>query len=806
MNLADSDVTIETDGENITAIIGLENGGSINGDIGDTTLVIPEGEITINGTGFKLEGDEDGASLSGNGSVISGLDKDATLSIDRAGTYEIDGKTFTISSGDSITSNRDGAYKIDPNDPPITEKTQAEDILARGNNPVYIEPTVTGETAVDLTGDNDLALIDSSAAEVTVTAGEGKDSVVVRHGAQAEVDLNENGETLIIPTAGRVTLENYNGDNAAVKSYDYSDIPGAVKSNDIKFGDGTMTLGDDAVVIFDAEASDVGATTAKLINAHGDAQDVAFTHTKGGSIDTSNSDDDFLIKGNYAENPDDTQKTGGSTVHAGSGNDTILAGAGDSIDAGGGSNQIYLTDKDLRNSVPDGATIVLGDDGHDTIHNFGAGFDSDDDKILINDISSLSFDYDSTSDLVMNSGNARITFDSLADTDDTTYEVKLTDGINEYNAAIAKENETIQVGNDSAADIFFGNENGISFSEYTGAIDVNLNESAGNLSDRAVQFVGLDKVEGGAGNSSLIGAANTQNTLIAGTGSSSLWSNSGKDLMVGNTSDEKSGSTTFFYEPGDGRDTIQNLDFMDSATDINADYVQLDENSGVTEVFLKGDDVVIGINNSADDYLTIADAKGQSFRLNDDLIAKVDNVVEYDGFTNCYVGYGNSPTMSVGAGMGDVAIWLSDDSLEYHGTMYEGDFKVIDASRATGNNTLAGNELNNLIIGGASENSIWGGYASSNDTLVGGTGQNTFFFALENGHDVIQNAHDGDLVSLEDIFYDDVVRADITEGGAFIELQDGSTLEIQSTANLDYRLQDGTTYTADRTNREWVQK
>ena len=805
LNLSDSDVTVETDGENITNIIGLNNGGSIDGEIGDTSLVIPEGEVTINGTGFKLEGDEDGATLSGNGSVISGLDKDATLSIDKPGTYTIDGKSFDIQAGDSITANRDGAYKIDPKDPPITEKTDAEDILARGDNPVYIDSTSSGASAVDLSGDNDLALIDSPDARVTVTTGEGTDTVVVRHNADVTVDLDEDGGTLIIPTKGRVTLENYDGDNASVKTYEYSNIVGAVKSNEIKFGDGTMTLGD-AIVTFDPEAGNIGSTTANLVNAHGEKQPVAFTHDGGGTIDTSDSTENYLIKGNYAENVDDTQKSGGSSIVAGIGNDTILAGAGDYVDAGNGSNQIYLTDRDLRRSVSEGATILLGDNGSDTVHNFSSGFGGSDDQILIKDLSALAFDY-GAADLVMKSGGAQIAFDSPTGDNETAYEIKLTDGTNEYNAAIAKENETIQVGDDSAADVFFGNENGISFSEFTGSVEVNLNEATGNLNGREAKFFGIDKVEAGAGNSSLIGAADTPNTLIAGTGSSSIWSNSGKDLMVGNTSEDKNGSTTFYYMPGDGRDTIQNFDFMTGTTDVTADYVQFDDYSGVTDVMLRGDDVVIGINNSKDDYLTIVDAKGKSFHVNDDLIAKVDTpLVEYDGFTNCYVGIGNNVTMSVGANMGDVAIWLSDDLLEYHGTMYDGNFRAIDASQATGNNTLAGNEFDNLIIGGAGNNSIWGGYASSNDTLVGGTGQNTFFFALENGHDVIQGAHDGDVVSLEDIFYDNIVRADVTDGGAIIELEDGSSLEIQSTANIDYRLQDGSTYTIDRTNREFVQK
>ena len=787
------EATIGTDGENITSVDGIENGGAIDGDLGDTSVVIPEGDVTINGVEFNLTGDTDGASLSGNGTIISGLEKDATLAIGKAGTYEIDGKTFEVNAGDSFTTNRDGVYMIDPNNPPISEKTNADDIIARGENPVY----VTESGSVDMTGDKDLALIEGTTA--TVTAGDGDDSVVVRHGAEVDINLDDEGSTLIIPTAGRVTLENYNGDNAQVQTFDYSNLIDAVKGNSIQFGNGGLDLGD-AVIIYDEAAESNGSTAATLINAHGERQAIAFTHMKGGTIDLSDADENYLIKGNYAENEDDTLKGGGSAMTGGAGNDTILAGSRDTVDGGEGNNQIYLTDKALRSSGYDGATLILSG-GKDTVHNFASGFNHNDDKISINNINDLEFGY-AAGQLVLSGNGSQMTFDNVLGNDETTYELRLSDGTRDTNAAIAKENATIQVLDGNTADVFYGNEQGISFSEYTGAVEVNLNENGGTLDGRGVNFYNIDKVAAGAGDTSLIGAANKSNTLFGGTGNSSIWSNSGKDLMVGNSDENKLGSTRFFYMTGDGLDTITNFDFMSGVDDITQDVIQLDDYSGVTDVILRGSDVMIGINNSTDDYLTLADAKGKSFRLNDDLIAKVDTNVEYDGFTNCYVGYGDISTLTVGRDMGDVAIWLSDDSLDYHGIMYDG-IRVLDASTATGNTTLAGSESDNLIIGGAGANSIWGGYAQSNDTLVGGSGQNTFFFAQENGHDVIQGAHDGDVVSLEDIYFDDITRADITSGGVFIELNDGATLEIQSTANLDYRLQDGTTYTADRTNRQW---
>ena len=797
------EVSVVSDGTEIVSITGITDGTTVNGDVADMHYVMPEGKVTVNGIAYELQGDDNGALfVSNDGRALNGLDKDATLSVGSAGNYTINGTRFTVDAGDAFTVNRDGVYVIDPNHPPISEKSDADDILNRGENPVYVRPTATGEQTVDLTGDNDLALIDSAEANVTVNAGAGNDSVVVRHGAAVDVDLDENGSTLIIPTAGQVTLENYNGDNAAVQTFDYSNLTGAIKSNDIKFGDGVMTLGD-AIVTYDAAAAETGATEGTLINAHGRELEIGFTHQKGGVLDESTSDDNYLMKGNYAESTSDTQKGGNSTILTGSGNDTILAGAGDYIDAGGGYNQIYLTDKRLRNSVPEGATIVLSDESYNTVSNFAGGFSGDDDQILIKNLGELGFGY-GAGDLVMSAGSGQITFEDL--TADNHYELKLTDGTNEYKAAIAKHDSVLAVDNSNEAEIFYGNENGISFSEYTGAVEVNLNENAGSLNGSAVQYYGMNKVTGGAGDTSLIGAANTPNTLTAGTGNGSIWSNSGRDLMVGNTDAGKSGTTTFFYMPGDGRDTITNFDFMSGTTDITADKIEFDDASGVTNVFLSGDDVVIGINNSADDYLRLVDARGKSFRVNDDLIAKVDKNVEFDGFSNVYVGTGAPSTLTVGEGMGNVEIWLSDDSLEYHGIWYDGNFAVLDASKSDGSNILAGNENNNLIIGGAGSNSIWGGYASSNDTLVGGSGQNTFFFAVENGHDVIRNAHDGDLVSLEDIYLENIARADITGGGAVIELTDGSRLEVQSSAAIDYRLQDGTTYTANRTTGEWVQK
>ena len=184
----------------------------------------------------------------------------------------------------------------------------------------------------------------------------------------------------------------------------------------------------------------------------------------------------------------------------------------------------------------------------------------------------------------------------------------------------------------------------------------------------------------------------------------------------------------------------------------------------------------------------------------DGLIAKVDDNIAYDGFTDCYVGGAANSTLDVAEGLGDVDICLGEES----GTQYIGDITVLNAVNANGSNVLIGNELNNLIVGGTGTNSIWGG-DGTDDTLVGGSGANTFFFALENGNDIITSAHDGDVIDLTKLSVEQVASAEILDEGVMLELEDGSTLAVQSNAAVEYRLSDGT-YTADHETKEWTAK
>lgn len=768
-------VTVASDGENITAIDGVKSGDSIGGDIDKASFTMPEGNLTINGGEFILEDNGGDAQASNGGKIITGIAKDASLTVGADGNYQVNGRSARASAGGVFTVNRDGSYLINPDFLPIIEKTPASEILGRSGG--------------------GLQLVTSNG-----TVGAGKDSVAVRNGAQVVIQ----GEPLIVATSGSVTLENYTG-AASIGTFEYLNLGNAIKNNSVMFGDGVMTLGD-AVITFEEGASSNGATRAQLLNAQGKEQKIGFTHTAGGTINASNETANLVLKGNYAEKSDDTQKSGGSNLIGGSGNDMLLIGGGDTADGGAGDDSIYLTNSNLREL---GAVIIFGG-GSDTVHNFNGGYGSASDEIIISDLNAIEFSANA-SELVMRSGDATLTFTGMrkgndlttlaessdaASTNDDSYRLKLNDGSKIYNAAVAQAGRNIVVANGDLANVFYGDGSGVNFSEYAGAVAVNLNNGNGNVGGAAAQFHGIDKLTGGAGNSSLTGAADVSNTLTAGTGNGQIWSNSGNDLMVGNTGAAKTGMTTFNYLEGDGQDTISGFDFAN-------DWIDITTANEVTSVSVRGSDVIMFINESATDYLTLAQGKGNDFRINN-LTAQVDDrTLEFDGLANCFVATGTNATMEVGADVTQATIWLSDGKTSVHGAYYLGDITVLDASKSAGSLILVGNDFNNTILGGAGENSIYGGLGD--DLLIGGDGRNTFFFAMVSGNDVIQGAHDGDVIDLGSLTTADIAGTAIDASGTTIALTDGSLLEVRSNAAVEYKTADGT-YTADHATGTWTKK
>lgn len=681
-------------------------------------------------------------------------------------------------------------------------------------NVAIVGETATGRKNIIFGKGDDLGIFTSSNANVKVTVGSGYDSIVVDNNARVNVDMAKADDAIIIANDSKVTLTNYDASsNAGILVSDVEDIISSVKDNSIQLVNDEVQLDSSTSVKISDKSND--STIVNLVTDDGEIQKVGFTNSSGGELNTSKFNDNFVLKGNYAESSSDKQKRGGSTITAGKGSDTILAGARDIVDGGNGKNQIYLTPYDLR-SNKDGATIATSGNGRNTVYGFHDGLDYDSDCIKIGKLSDLTFKFESDG-LLLNSGDSRLKFDGIgidsSYSDNSEYLpnnlnadepelILLTDGSSTVNAAIAQTNQSVSINSNDleTPNAFFGNRSGLNFSDFDDDLNIDLAKGIGNLGNTNATFKGINKLQAGNGKNSLIGS-NDKNTLIAGNGYNSIWSGANNDKMIGKSgSEDKDGSTTFFFLAGDEHDIIANFEFIneDNKYDDVADKIDI-SNNVVTDVYHSGGDVVLQINDSSD-YLTIKDAYGKDFRINN-LIAKVDRNIAYDGLANYYVADGGS-YLIVDSSIGSAEIWLDNS----HGTTFIGNISKLDASAVKGETSLVGNEFNNTIIAGQGDSSMWGGSSNSNDMLIGGESRNTFFYCLGNGNDTITGINDGDRIILSTVTLDQITGTNITAEGVSINFADGGSLQINGTANTTYQLADASRYSANHERLQWEMK
>ena len=204
------------------------------------------------------------------------------------------------------------------------------------------------------------------------------------------------------------------------------------------------------------------------------------------------------------------------------------------------------------------------------------------------------------------------------------------------------------------------------------------------------------------------------------------------------------------------------------------------------------------INNSAEDHLTIKDAVGKDFRINN-LIAKVDRNISYDGLANCYVATSGS-SLTVESTVGSAEIWLDNS----HGEYFLGEIRTLDASDVEGNTSLVGNDFDNTIRAGQGDSSLWGG--RGDDLLQGGAAKNTFFYTIGDGFDTVTGVNDGDVINLADLTLEQIAATNINSAGVAIKFVDGGSLTVNGTADVTYQLADGSKFSADHAKGEWTAK
>lgn len=713
--------------------------------------------------------------------------------------------TFTENSGRGIqnVNLRSSEY---PQIVSLESGNQNVQFNDENGNVAIVSSSATGSKEIIFGNGNDLGIFYATNANSNITVGAGRDSILVDNNARVRVDMTNSDATKIISYSGRVTLDNYNPDSRAeIFIPDITDITDAIKDNSIQLiGNEIRPNSSTRIKLNDSKNSNI----VNLATENGNAQKVGFTGINGGAVDASKLHGNFLLKGNYAEKSSDNQKNKPSTLISGTGHDTILAGARDFVDAGNGKNQIFLTPYDLR-QIKDGVTITSSGEGRNTVHGFHEGFGYDGDVIQVNDFNNLKFKFDNDG-LLLTSNNSRLKFDDIditsATPDDSTNSlgtdraelIQITNGSSTMRTAVAQTNQSILVQEDDyiTPNAFFGNRSGLNFSEYSGSVEINLADGTGKLGMWDATFQGINKLQAGNGMSTLIGD-DTRNTLIAGTGYTSMWGGAGNDKLIGKgNSADKDGRTTFFFFAGDGRDVISDFTFLtpDNRYDGIDDRINVGD-SDINDAYSAGNNVVVVFDQNS--YLILEDAVGKDFHIAN-MIAKVDRNIAYDGLANCYVASGGS-SLTVDSTVKSAEIWLDNS----HETQFFGTIRTLDASAVEGNTSLVGNEFDNTIIAGQGDSSLWGGFASSNDLLIGGNSRNTFFYCMGNGNDTIQGINDKDFIILSDVSLDQIIETSITADSVSIRFNDGGSLQIQGTSDVTYQLADGSKYSANHQRLEW---
>ena len=522
---------------------------------------------------------------------------------------------------------------------------------------------------------------------------------------------------------------------------------------------------------------------------------VGFTYSGGGTINQSESKENVLMV-----------SKGNSALTGGSGNDVAFGGAGDIIDLGGGNNSIYLNGN--RNTGETATIAQTATTGRTQVSGFNSGFSDSSDRIRI-DVSratvnfvgrKLTFVF-ADAKLILNGYGSSPDVAESGDVGDegSSQKVLVNDGTK---LEVAAENTAIRVesNSDDRATAFVGENSGINLSDVEENVEINLSDGTGTFGGDSVSFRGINKLQGGSGNNSLIGSANENNTIVAGVGNTSMWgAGAGNDWLVGSNSTVKSGATSFFFADGDGHDTITNFEFLTSENRNTADKV--DTYGGlITGAKVSGNDVIIEFSNM-DDRLTVKDGRGQNIKVGDTLVAQLNSEsLNYDGIANYFMATGKNASVTANESLTSADIWLNN------GGSFAGDIKYLSAASVDGKATLVGNANDNVITAAQGDSSLWGA-GSSNDTLVGGNGSDMFWYGLTDGNDVIQNVTGDDVINLYDVTLEDVASAEVTASAIQINTTNGNSLTVESrNSGIGFRLSDGTTWTVNQNTREWTQR
>ncbi|MBR3049853.1 MAG: hypothetical protein IKG61_00195, partial [Selenomonadaceae bacterium] len=508
----------------------------------------------------------------------------------------------------------------------------------------------------------------------------------------------------------------------------------------------------------------------------------------------------------------------GSSLKSGAGADLVFAGAKDTIDTGDGIDNIVLDPTAGR----DAATIIVGRGAGDVVENLQSGFTGD-----IFDVTGFDGKLDYTFEngvLGIHDRTSQSTL--LAATSETGEFVqqRFINGSDTLYAAIAQEGGTITVkdGDDTVPNYFLAENGAIDFTAYSGYVGIDVDgqdiDYPSGIESSSVSIGStVNTLIGGKGTTIFKGGEGNE-TLIAGTSESSLYGGGGQNFLQGTTSENKAGSTEYFVIGihNGAQNTISGFEFINDGATNQATFDNLNlgmaDGNNITGVKANADGSISidvkGEESGATEKVTIEGAAGKEMLVDRGTqtetvaqIAASANTINHD-YVDFYLATEKNATVQIG-NVASAKVWLEAPDFS-DGVEFVGDYTVIDARGSGAAVEMAGNSAANTIYGGLGNASMWGGAGNANDVMFGGSAHNEFYFEAGNGNDTIMSANTGDIihlgVGLDQVDFD---NTNITSYGVDVKLTDGSTLTINSTAEVSFSFEDGTNLKVNRSTQQF---
>ena len=450
-------------------------------------------------------------------------------------------------------------------------------------------------------------------------------------------------------------------------------------------------------------------------------------------------------------------------------------------------------------------------DGNDSISGFAYGTASDSDVLYLKDTKTLkdidvAFDTNKAK-FTVGKAVASVGANTVANSSDVA-QIKLADEKTYKVAGEYTKADTVTINTDDIDGLDYyafagdktakavnitGSKDWIFHSLYTDFYTTGANVATVDASGATgnVTLAAAASIKGGAGTNNIwTYQANTSATVTAGTGTDIIWFAENADQAV---------SVSGFAA---GTDVVK-FATAQSLKEIAEGYTFADNNT---------DTAIKGVNNT-DSVLTLKSVKATTINLVDanDKAYKASLHDNSDGLrfsTDVNIYGGGATLLSADASVdGTVSLRLGKESRGLSSDTYYIDDAVtkFDGSKSTATFWIAGNaNKGNEIVGGMTENYLYGGGASA-DTLTGSiTAKDTFYFGTGDGVDKVTDGIDKeDTIALWNVADADIANVKVTvdpagTGKVTVSLSDTSTLTLSNVSGgtAEAALTDGLTFTS----------